>query len=82
MTRRQPIFMLVVGDWTVPPDHAHACYDKRREVASQGYYAANLDSFHIMAELTATRAKGMMRLTFPRRSMPTGSSTCPVGATR
>lgn len=64
--RAKPILMPVVGDWTVPPVYTQAYYDKKREVASPGYYSVWLDTFHTRAELTATRATSMMRFTFPK----------------
>ena len=61
----QPMFMPVVGDWTVPPDYAQSYYDKTREKASPGYYSVWLDTFHTRAELTATQWTSLMRFTFP-----------------
>jgi len=63
--RAQPFVMPVVGDWTIPPASTQAYYDKAKEVASPGYYAADLTSIGVKAELTATRATGLMRFTFP-----------------
>ncbi|QNK02173.1 GH92 family glycosyl hydrolase [Dyella telluris] len=63
--RASPMIMPVVGDWTVPPDYAHAYYDKSTEKASPGYYAVDLATFHTKVELTATQRTSLMRFTFP-----------------
>ncbi|SUJ31925.1 Putative alpha-1,2-mannosidase [Sphingomonas paucimobilis] len=63
--RAKPIFMPIVGDWTVPPAYTSVHYDKARENAAPGYYSVNLDN-GTKTELTATRWTGMMRFTFPR----------------
>lgn len=63
--RAEPMIMPVVGDWTVPPVYTQAYYDKSREQASPGYYAAYLDTFRTTAELTAGADVSLMRFTFP-----------------
>ncbi len=63
--RAEPMIMPVVGDWTVPPAYTAAYYDKKRERASPGYYAAYLDTFRTQVELTATGHTSLMRFTFP-----------------
>ncbi len=68
--RGAPMVMPVVGDWTVPPDYLGSSYDKATEKASPGYYAVDLATFRVRAELTATQWTSLMRFTFPesRRS--------------
>lgn len=60
-----PLFMPVVGDWTVPPNYTKSYYDKASEKASPGYYAVDLLTFKTKVELTATRSTSLMRFTFP-----------------
>ena len=60
-----PTIMPVVGDWSPPPQRTPSVYDKKREVASPGYYSVFLDDFHIQAEMTATTWTGLYRFTFP-----------------
>lgn len=60
-----PMFMPIVGDWTVPPDYAQSTYNKTSEKASPGYYAVDLDTFHTRVELTAAQWSSLMRFTFP-----------------
>jgi predicted alpha-1,2-mannosidase len=61
-----PTIMPVVGDWTVPPERRGSIYDKRREVASPGYYSAYLDDYRTKVEMTATTWAGIFRFTFPQ----------------
>ncbi len=63
--RAEPIFSLVVGDWSMPPAYRESYYDKKREKASPGYYSVYLDTFQTQVELTATRWASLMRFTFP-----------------
>ena len=60
-----PTIMPVVGDWALPPQRTPSVYDKKREVASPGYYSVFLDDFHVEAEMTATTWTGLYRFTFP-----------------
>ena len=68
--RAEPMFMPVVGDWTVPPAYSQSWYDKAKEHASPGYYSVDLATFRTRVELTATEGTSLMRFTFPesRRS--------------
>ncbi len=63
--RAKPLFMPVIGDWTVPPAYTQVHYDKARESAAPGYYMVQLDGGTIV-ELTATRLSGLMKFTFPK----------------
>ena len=42
-----------------------AAYDKASEIATPGYYAVHLDTYDVLAELTATTRTGLARFTFP-----------------
>jgi predicted alpha-1,2-mannosidase len=61
----EPVISPVVGDWSAPPAYREAAYDKRREIASPGYYSVFLDTYQTRVELTATRWASLMRFTFP-----------------
>ncbi len=63
--RAKPLFMPVVGDWTVPPAYTQVHYDKTRETAAPGYYSVALDGGTVV-ELTATRLSGLMKFAFPK----------------
>lgn len=41
-------------------------YDKSSEVAQAGYYAVDLERYHIRVEATAAAHSGMLRFTFPQ----------------
>ncbi|HUD92131.1 GH92 family glycosyl hydrolase [Sphingobium sp.] len=62
----EPIIMPVVGDWSAPPAYSQSWYDKKREVASPGYYSVHLDTFRTQVELTGTRWASLMQFTFPQ----------------
>jgi predicted alpha-1,2-mannosidase len=61
-----PTIMPIVGDWTVPPERRGSVYDKKREVASPGYYSVYLDDYRTKVEMTATTWAGIFRFTFPQ----------------
>ena len=61
-----PTIMPVVGDWALPPQRTPSVYDKKREVASPGYYSVFLEDFNVQAEMTVTTWTGLYRFTFPQ----------------
>ena len=56
--------MPTTGDLVTDRVSANSPYDKDTEVARAGYYAVDLERYHVRAELTAARRAGMLRFTF------------------
>jgi predicted alpha-1,2-mannosidase len=58
--------MTQVGDQRNPDQGYRSRINKEREEAPIGYYKAELEDYHIIAELTATTRGGFQRYTFPK----------------
>lgn len=48
-----------------PEEGYRSRYDKKKEIASAGYYATELTDYNITAEMTAAPHSGILRFTFP-----------------
>jgi predicted alpha-1,2-mannosidase len=57
---------IIPGPEDDPDKGYRSKFSHKKEIASPGYYAVNLDDYNIKAELTATTRVGFQRYTFPK----------------